>query len=90
MIKNTSGISDAKRAINGFLNKDVEVKVNLGRNKHADFVGTLSGIYPALFTVSPLDKNYRGKTAWSYAEILCGNVRIRPNEKSQKHSSDLA
>ena len=33
MIKNTSGIGDAKKAVAEFFNKDVEVKVNLGRNK---------------------------------------------------------
>lgn len=90
MIKSTQNLALIKQEIQKFYEKEVRVHVNLGRNKHADFIGTLSGVYPALFTVSPHDNNYRGKTAWSYAEILCGNVRIRPNEKTRKHSSDLA
>lgn len=77
MIKNTSGISDAKRAINGFLNKDVEVKVNLGRNRELTFCGRLTGMYPALFTVRPYEKDFKGKTSYSYSEYLCGTVRLK-------------
>lgn len=59
------------------LHRDVEVTVNLGRNKRQVFVGELSGVYPALFTVKPHDKAYLGKTAFSYSEILCGAVRLK-------------
>ncbi len=55
----------------------VAVKVNLGRNKSVRFSGTLSGVYPALFTVKPDDEEYLGKTAYSYADVLCGNVKIK-------------
>jgi len=56
--------------------KPVTVKLNLGRNKFVTFTATLSGIYPSLFTVNPDDKNFLGKTAYSYSEILCGRVKI--------------
>ena len=55
----------------------VAVKVNLGRNKTMSYSGVLSGIYPALFTVKPDDKDFLGKTAYSYSDVLCGNVKIR-------------
>ena len=55
----------------------VAVRVNLGRNKSVSFSGVLSGIYPALFTVKPDDKDYLGKTAYSYSDMLCGNVKIK-------------
>ncbi len=80
MNRSPQTIRSVKDEILSFYEKEVRVHVNLGRNKHADFTGTLSGVYPALFTVLPHDKNYRGKTAWSYAEILCGNVRVRASE----------
>ncbi len=57
--------------------KPVTVRLNLGRNKFISFPATVSGIYPSLFTVSPEDKNFLGKTAYSYSEILCGRVRLR-------------
>lgn len=78
MIKAPKNISVIKEEIKRFYDKDVCVHVNLGRNKTADFTGRLTGVYPALFTVLPDDKNYRGKTAYSYSEILCGNVKVRP------------
>lgn len=56
--------------------KPVMVKLNLGRNKYVTFPATLNGIYPSLFTVSPDDKNFLGKTAYSYSEILCGRVKL--------------
>ena len=62
--------------VTGFYQKPVTVKLNLGRNKFVTFSATLSGIYPSLFTVAPDDKNFLGKTAYSYSEILCGRVKI--------------
>ncbi|MBQ8291615.1 MAG: Veg family protein [Clostridia bacterium] len=55
----------------------VAVKVNLGRNKTLSYSGTLSGIYPALFTVKPDDEGFLGKTAYSYSDVLCGTVKIK-------------
>ncbi len=78
MIRPTGNYQTVKREIVSYLEREVRVHVDLGRNKSAEFTGKLSGVYPALFTVAPDDKNYRGKTAYSYAEVLCGNVRVTP------------
>ncbi len=77
MIKTMSTISQVKEIIGKMNSKEVEVTVNLGRNKYAKFTGVLSGVYPALFTVKPFDKDYRGKTSYSYSEYLCGKVRLK-------------
>ena len=76
MIKVNTTIKAIKEMVNGFYLKPVTVKLNLGRNKFVTFAATLSGIYPSLFTVSPDDKNFLGKTAYSYSEILCGRVKV--------------
>lgn len=76
MIKATCSMADVKRRINSFNGSKVNVKVDLGRNKSVKYTGTLSGVYPALFTIEPDDKNYLGKTAYSYAEVLCGTVKL--------------
>ena len=55
----------------------VAVRVNLGRNKSVSYSGILSGVYPALFTVKPDDTDILGKTAYSYSDVLCGNVKIK-------------
>lgn len=81
MIKPQTTISTIKKNIQDCYNKAVNVKLNLGRNKFVTFPATLSGIYSSIFTVEPLDKNFLGKTAYSYSEIMCGKVFITLAEK---------
>lgn len=78
MIKSYSSLSQVKETIKQMSQKPVEVTVNLGRNKYVSFSGTLTGVYPALFTVVPFDKNYKGKTSYSYSEYMCGRVKLCP------------
>ena len=78
MIKPTKNIKDIKQMVKDCEAGRVAVKVNLGRNKSVSYSGVLSGIYPALFTVKPDDKDFLGKTAYSYSDVLCGNVKIKP------------
>ena len=76
MIKVNKTIIEIKEMVKGLSQKPVTVMLNLGRNKFVTFAATLTGIYPALFTVTPADKNFLGKTSYSYSEILCGRVKI--------------
>lgn len=78
MIKSNVTISSIKQTIKECYRRPVTVKLNLGRNKYVTFTATVSGIYPAIFTVLPDDKNFLGKTSYSYSEILCGRVKITP------------
>lgn len=82
MIRPTQNIQTIKEEIKNFYEKDVAVRVNLGRNKIVNFTGKLSGVYPALFTVQPYDANYRGKTSYNYAEVLCGSVKVKELKKA--------
>ena len=83
MIKAKYNLNTVKEKIKSFYEKDVLVRVNLGRNKIVQYSGRLTGVYPALFTVCPDDKNFLGKTTYSYSEILCGNVKVKANFQSQ-------
>ena len=76
MIKTTPSLNDAKSYISSLKGKKLDVKVSLGRNKFEGYTGVLSGVYPALFTVSPIE-TFRGKTSFSYSELLCGGVGIK-------------
>lgn len=84
MIKPGTDITQIKKTIADYFRTQVNVTVNLGRNKVLRYCGELSGVYPALFTVRPNDKNFLGKTSYSYAEVLCGSVRIKPAEPDRK------
>ena len=81
MIKNSLSLKTTKEKINSYFNKVVDIKVNLGRNKFVKFKGKINNIYPALFTIMPIDK-YSGKTAFSYFEYMCGVVDIKENLKN--------
>ena len=80
MIKQHKSLSSIKEEIKQFYQKDVSVKVNLGRNKTATYKGKITAIYPSLITVIPYGK-YLGKTNFSYADILCGLVTIKYADK---------
>ena len=77
MIKPTKKISDVKQMVRACSAQRVAVRVNLGRNKTMSYSGVLSGVYPALFTVKPDQEGFLGKTAYSYSDVLCGNVKIK-------------
>jgi uncharacterized protein Veg len=77
MIKPTKNIQDVKQMVKAYDHKRVAVKVNLGRNKSVQFCGVVGGVYPALFTVRPDKSDFLGKTAYSYADVLCGAVSLK-------------
>lgn len=77
MIKSNMSKQQVLNDIKNLESKDVEVLFDLGRNKIVTFSGKLSGVYPALFTVTPFDKDYKGKTSYSYQEYMCGRVKLK-------------
>lgn len=83
MIKTNQSLNQVKERINSLYSKPVKVTLNLGRNKIVTFSGRLIGVYPALFTVSPFDKSFTGKTSYSYSEYMCGKVKLTEQNKEQ-------
>ena len=77
MIKSTTSLSQVKKSIQNMQSKSVSVTLNLGRNKLVSFIGKVEGVYPALFTISPIDKAFKGKTTYSYSEYMCGRVKLK-------------
>ena len=82
MIKCNATLTQVKQLIEKLKEKPVEVTLSLGRNKFVSFSGKLVGVYPALFTVTPFDKNFKGKTSYSYSEYMCGKVKLTQSEKT--------
>lgn len=82
MIKSTVTLSQVKEYIKNMQQKPVNVTLNLGRNKYVSYTGTLSGVYPALFTVAPDDITFKGKTSYSYSEYMCGKVKLKESKKN--------
>lgn len=83
MIKSSINIDAVKNEINRLKGQDVDVKVNLGRNRTALYAGKLSGVYRDIFTILPYGQ-FKGKTTFSYSEVICGNVVIKEIEENDK------
>ena len=85
MIKSSINVSQVKQSIERLKERRIDVTLNLGRNKFISYVGVLTNVYPALFTVTPEDRNFKGKTSYSYSEYMCGKVKIKQleNEKTE-------
>ena len=79
MIKSNGSLTEAKEIIKNLQSKRVDVTVDLGRNKFLNFTGKLTGVYSALFTVSPDSRDFKCKTSYSYQEYLCGKVKLTEN-----------
>ncbi len=77
MIKSNISLSQVKTQIARLKEQSVEVTLALGRNKFVKFMAKINGVYPALFTVSPMDKDYNGRTSYSYSEFMCGRVKVK-------------
>lgn len=82
MIKSSLSLSQVKETIFKMKERPVDVTLNMGRNKLVNFSGKIVGVYPALFTVSPFDKSFKGKTSYSYSEYMCGRVRLKEINES--------
>lgn len=78
MQKPNRSVSSVKAAIRALYDKEIVLSVDMGRNRVVTCAARLSGVYPALFTVTPERGERMEKTAFSYAEVLCGRVSVRP------------
>lgn len=66
-------IDEVKTIIKNNLNRTIEIKIFGMRNKNSTYVGYISNVYPALFTVNinGVDKSF------NYVDVLTGEVKIK-------------
>lgn len=65
-------ITEIKRKLELLNNKKVIVKVNLGRNKHEKYIGTIDKLYPYLFTIKMENKI----KSFSYVDVLTKEITV--------------
>ena len=76
MRKSNILLPDVKAKILSLKGKPVVLTVHDGRQKYHRVPATLDGVYPSVFTVKLDRPNPMDRTSWSYAELMCGQVRI--------------
>ena len=76
-MKRKNTIDNVKTMMRAYLAKRISVRVELGRNKRMEFSGVLSEMYPALFAITPDEKDFKGKTGYAYSDVLMGTVKLK-------------
>jgi uncharacterized protein Veg len=72
-----SDLAQIKRDISRYVGRNVSLESNKGRSKSFIARGTIAGIYPGIFTVTPLAQDSGGRMlSFSYADVLTRAVEI--------------
>lgn len=65
---------DVKDKINNLKGKNINLKINKGRNKIVSLTATINQIYPSMFIITPTSKVNLDRMSYSYNDVLCGDV----------------
>jgi len=76
MRKSSILLPEVKARILRLKGQPITLTVHDGRQKYHRVSGTLVGVYPSVFTVKLDRPKSIDRMSWSYAELLCGQVRI--------------
>ena len=74
-MKKTISIDSAKSYVESLVGKDVNVKVNRGRNKIKRYKGKISQAYDNVFIVE-LANDIFDRISCTYTDIVCGEIAI--------------
>lgn len=71
------GVEEAKALVYGLLGRNVDVKLNRGRNKIKHYKGVLSEAHSNVFVIELADDIF-DRISCSYVDLVCGELVIRP------------
>ena len=75
-MKKSLKVEDAKELVGKLLGRDVDVKLNRGRNKIRHYVGVISEAHQNVFVIS-LANDVFDRLSCSYIDLVCGDVALR-------------
>lgn len=64
-----------RKALSKYLNQEIMIKYNLGRNKYEEYQVKITNLYNQVFLVEVLDENKSIKS-FSYADIITKTIKI--------------
>lgn len=73
----TNQLTVAKEKVNLCKGKQVDFKVNKGRNKIVKFKGIIQEVYPAMFVIKPAESVDLDRFSYSYFDYLCGDIDFK-------------
>ncbi len=69
----------AKQRVQDSVGKQVNFRINKGRNKIVKFKGTITQVYPAMFVISTPEQVELDKLSYSYFDMVCGDIDFKDN-----------
>lgn len=74
-MKKSRTLDSAKSYVESLVGRNVDLKVNRGRNKIKRYKGVVSEAHPNVFVVK-LDSDLFDRISCTYTDILCGTIHI--------------
>lgn len=69
-----STLLDVKNLVTDLQGKNIQLKVNKGRNKIVTLSAIIDRVYPSMFVISPTTPVELDRKSYSYSDVLCGDV----------------
>ena len=81
-MKKSLNVEDAKTMVQGLLGRNVDVKLNRGRNKIKHYKGVISEAHSNVFIIN-LTNDIFDRISCSYIDLVCGEIALK------EHSSPV-
>lgn len=72
----TNSLSQVKEQILALKGKNIQMKVNKGRNKIVSLTAIIDQVYPSMFVISPTCRVDLDRKSYSYNDVLCGDIKF--------------
>ncbi len=74
-----ANILQVKEKILSLKGKNIQLKVNKGRNKIVTLTAIIDQVYPSMFVITPTSTVDLDRKSYSYNDVLCGDVKFLEN-----------
>ena len=80
-MKKSLSIDDAKNIVQGLLGRNVDIKLNRGRNKIKRYKGVVSEAHTNVFVIN-LTNDIFDRISCSYVDLICGEIALKEHTSS--------
>lgn len=74
-----ANILQVKEKILSLKGKNIQLRVNKGRNKIVTLTAIIDQVYPSMFVITPTSIVDLDRKSYSYSDVLCGDVKLLEN-----------
>lgn len=86
-MKKSVTLDSAKSYVESLVGRNVDLKVNRGRNKIKRYKGKITEAHPHVFIVK-LDNDLFDRISCTYTDLLCGSIHIESVKPSSARNCD--